>query len=203
MSTPDEKSSVARAGITGHGAGADMRIAPIRWNGLTRGGARFIVRTDPASALGAAVSRLRDQGLAVGDATFQDALRRSGSEWLAQDLRLGEVRKSWKRGIIADLIEDTGLEFFPRFWRGATPTLVVASARAAPDGAEVVVFPHLSMLGGSDRNDSGPLVRKALAALDEEFTRAGVLVSRETLRAIKNDGSPASQKVVRDLLGWR
>lgn len=203
MAEPDKHAAAQPAPITARGDGADMRIAPVRWNGLTRGGARFVVRIDPAAALSAAVDRLQEEGFAPGDDTFRRRLQSEGSEWLAQDLRLGDVRKSWKRGIIAGLVEDTGLEFFPRFWRGATPTLVVACARATSDGTELVVYPHVSIRGGSDSNDAYPLVRRAVTALDERFAAEGVLVSREKLLGIKNDGSPASQKVVKQLLGWR
>ncbi|WP_159500006.1 hypothetical protein [Microbacterium sp. 18062] len=66
-----------------------------------------------------------------------------------------------------------------------------------------MIYPHVSTIGGSDQKDTNPLMRQALAALDEEFARTDVLVSRETIRSIKNDGSPASQAVVREMLDWR
>ena len=169
---------------------------------MSSGASRFVVTLDPREALDLAVQRLASHGFAVGDATFQARLRESGSEWLAQDVRLGDVRTSWKKGIVAWLADGTGLDFFPRFWRGATPTLVVACSRATPQGTELVIFPHVSIRGGSDSNDAYPLVRRAVSDLDDDFIRRGVLVAKEKLRGIKNDGSPASQRVVKELLGW-
>ncbi|MDL5350368.1 hypothetical protein [Microbacterium sp. zg-YB36] len=202
---PDERAfePVTRRNINTAGAGEEMRIAPIGRHGFTSGGGRFVVRTDPGTVMEVAVAQLQAVGFALGDDTFQRLLTESGSEWLAQDLRLGDIKRSRKRGLIAWAVEDTGLEFFRRFWRGATPTLVVASARATPAGAELVIFPHASTRGGPGGNDAGPLIRTTLAVLNDHFSDAGTLVSFERMRGIKNDGSPASQAVVRDLLGWR
>lgn len=194
---------VTRHDITTSGAGEDTRIAPAGWYSFTSGGGRFVVRTDAQAAMQAAVAQLQAVGFAIGDGTFQRLLTESGSEWLAQDLRLGEIKRSWKRGVVAWLVEDTGLEFFRPFWRGATPTLVVSAARATPAGTELVIYPHVSILGGSDANDAGPLMRTTLMALHDHFSSGETLISFERLRGIKNDGSPASQAVVRDLLGWR
>ncbi|MCR2826977.1 hypothetical protein [Microbacterium sp. zg.Y909] len=185
------------------GSGERMRIAPLRWYGFSTGGGRFVVRTDPRSALRAAVAQLQAVGFALGDETFQRRLTESGSKWLAQDLRLGNIKESWKRGFISWVVEDTGLEFFRRFWRGAAPTLVVAAARETASGTELVIYPHTSWRGGSDQNDAAPLMRTTLAALADHFSNSGALISFEKLRGIKNDGSPASQAVVRAMLGWR
>ncbi|MDF2491557.1 MAG: hypothetical protein K0Q58_135, partial [Microbacterium sp.] len=40
MSGRDEDTSTDRPRLTSQGTGADMRIGPVRWNGLTSGGAR-------------------------------------------------------------------------------------------------------------------------------------------------------------------
>lgn len=180
-----------------------MRVAPARWTGFSFGGGRFILTIDPRSALNIAVEHLHATGFDKGDDTFQRILSEAGSEWLAQDLRIGDIKKSWKRGLLAWAVEDTGLEFFKPFWRGVTPSLVVACTRPIDAGTELVIYPHDSIKGGSDRTDSRPLVREALHTLEHRFAEAGQLVSFERMRGIKNDGSPASQKVVRDLLGWR
>lgn len=185
------------------GRGHDARIGPMRRNGLKSGGARFVARLSAPELLDAAVRALAAEGLQPGDQTFQEKVRASGSEWLVQDLRLGDVETSRKRGAIAFWIDGTGLELLPRFWRGATPTLVVASARDGDAGAELVVFPHVSTRGGSHSNDANPLVQRALDVLTGQLTNQNVFVSRENMRGIKNDGSPASQAVVRDLLQWR
>lgn len=180
-----------------------MRIAPARWSGFSFGGGRFIVTIDPRAALDAAVEHLHAVGFDAGDDTFQRLLSDGGSEWLAQDLRIGDIKQSWKRSFIAWAVEDTGLEFFKPFWRGVTPSLVVACTRTTDAGTELVIYPHDSIKGGSDRTDSRPLVSEALQTLERRFSEAGQLISFERMRGIKNDGSPASQKVVRDLLGWR
>ncbi len=203
MAEEEAPAPVTRRDIANAGAGEQMQIAPAGWYSFTTGGGRFVVRTDPQAAMQAAVAQLQAVGFALGDDTFQRLLTESGSEWLAQDLRLGAIKRSWKRGVVAWLVEGTGLEFFRPFWRGATPTLVVASARATPVGTELVIYPHVSILGGSDANDAGPLIRTTLAALNDHFSTTGTLVSSERMQGIKNDGSPASQAVVRDLLGWR
>lgn len=180
-----------------------MRVAPFGGTGVSFGGGRFLVTVDERAALEAAVEHLRTAGFASGDDTFQRLLSETGSEWVAQDLRVGDVKKSWKQSFIAWAAEDTVLEFFRPFWRPVTPSLVVACARASDAGSELVIYPHDSIKGGSDRGDSRRLVQGALQSLKERFSAAGQLVSLERMRGIKNDGSPASQKVVRDLLGWR
>ena len=71
------------------------------------------------------------------------------------------------------------------------------------NGAELVIASHVSVRGASDSNDAAPLLRSVWDGLEERFRADGVFVSREKLWRIENDGSPASQKVVRELLGWR
>ncbi len=99
--------------------------------------------------------------------------------------------------------EGTGLEFFPRFWRGATPTLVVAAARSVGDASELVIYPHYSTRGGSYANDAAPLLRRTVTEIADLYRSRNRLVSSEKLLSLKNDGSPASQAVVREVLGWR
>ena len=203
MPAERDHAPVQRHDITTSGHGEQMRVAPVRWPGFAWGGGRFFVRTDAASAMRVAVAQLQAVGFALGDDTFQRLLAAEGSEWLAQDLRLGNIRESRKRDLIVWLVEDTGLEFFRRFWRGATPTLVVAAARETPRGTELVLYPHASVRGGSYQDDASPLMRTSLMALTDHFAGNGTLISSEKLHGIKNDGSPASQAIVRKLLGWR
>ena len=87
--------------------------------------------------------------------------------------------------------------------RRATPTVVVASARAHADGAELVVFTHPTLIGWSTTNDAAPLVSAAVDRVEAQYAAVGRLVSRETLRGTRNDGAPASQEFVREVLGWR
>ncbi len=189
------------SGISGHGRQA--RVGPLRWNGLPGRAVRFLIDTDAAPALEMAGRDLVAQGFAAGDGSFEERLRRSDSEWIAHDLYLGDVRISRKRGVITWFVEDSVLEFLPRFRRAATPTLVIACARPTREATELLIASHVSVRGASDSNDAAPLLRRAWDVLEERFRADGVFISRETLWKIENDGSPASQKVVRDLLGWR
>ncbi|MDU0346098.1 hypothetical protein RWH44_10330 [Microbacterium sp. KSW2-29] len=163
----------------------------------------MLVRDEPAAAVRRAVDALIAAGFSDGGDAFATAIQESGSEWVARDVRLGDVAKSWKRGVVEFFAEGTGLEFFPKFWRGATPTVVVACARRTTKGAELLVYPHYSVRGGADRNDAAPLVRRAVQGLSDAYEGSGALISSEKLLSIKNDGSPASQAVVREVLGWR
>ncbi|MDQ1178030.1 hypothetical protein [Microbacterium sp. SORGH_AS_0421] len=185
------------------GFGEDAHVGPVRWNGLTRGGARMLVHDDPASTVRRATDALIAAGFSDGGDTFATAIRDSGSEWVARDVRLGDIAKSRKRGVVEFFADGTGFDFFPRFWRGATPTVVVACARRTPEGAELIVYPHYSVRGGADRNDAAPLVRRAVEGLSNAYSASGALIFSEKLLSIKNDGSPASQAVVREVLGWR
>ncbi|MDY0829502.1 hypothetical protein SK224_10265 [Microbacterium sp. BG28] len=164
---------------------------------------RFLIQTDAASALEVARCDLVAQGFAAGGSGFGERVAQSGSEWIAHDLYLGDVGISRKRGVLTWLLEDTGLELIVPFRRPATPTLIVACARPTQGGAELVIASHVSVRGASESNDAAPLLRSVWNRLEERFRAEGVLVSREKLWQIENDGSPASQKVVRDLLGWR
>lgn len=184
------------------GKGGDARVTPVRWNGLSSGASRFFVTVSPQEAVSAAAAQLAAEGFTNRGDEFDQKLRAAGSEWVAQDLLLGDIRKSWKQGLVAWVADGVGLDLFPAFWRPVTPTLVVACARSVPEGTELVIYPHVSIRGGADSNDAFPLVRRAVAALEERFTGQGAFISREKMRGIKNDGSPASQKVVKDLLGW-
>lgn len=185
------------------GSGEDAHVGPVRWNGLTRGGARLVVRDDPESVVRRARDALVAAGFTDGGESFSTAIRESASEWVAQDVRLGDVARSWKRGVVEFFAEGTGLELFPKFWRGASPTVVVACARRTPEGSELVIYPHYSIRGGADRNDAAPLVRRAVQDVSDAYAASGALLSSAKLLSIKNDGSPASQAVVREVLGWR
>lgn len=198
-----EPRSLGKGEATSRGRGRDARIAPIRWNGLPVRAVRFVVADDAPAAMDSAVTRLESEGFASGDGEFAQKVTATGSDWIARDLSLGDIRTSWKRGAVDWFLEGTGLDLIPGFWRGATPTLVVACARPGSVGTELLIATHVSVRGGSDSNDAGPLLLRAADALEKDFVARDVLVSREKLWKIENDGSPASQKVVRDLLGWR
>ncbi|MDR6198625.1 hypothetical protein QE374_000534 [Microbacterium sp. SORGH_AS428] len=189
------------SGISGHGR--DARVGPLRWNGLPGRAARFVVETDAACARDAAVRALELQGFAGGDDGFEEQVLASGSEWTARNLYLGDVTISRKRGAMTWLVEGSGLDFLVPFRRAVTPTLVIVCARACAEATELLIASHVSVRGASDSNDAAPLLRRAWDGIEERFRADGVFVSREKLWRIENDGSPASRKVVRDLLGWR
>lgn len=46
-------------------------------------------------------------------------------------------------------------------------------------------------------------LRESADAISATCAADGTLVSQEQMTGIRNDGSPASQQMVRELLGWR
>lgn len=168
-------------------------------------GVRVIARWAPDVAIRAAVDAFVAVGFETRDDGLSAQLAARGSEWTATALQIGDARKSWKSGIVADLIEATPLELIPGFQRVIAPTLVVVAARESGDGTcELVAYPHTSRKGDpSAYAGAAPRVREAAAAIVAFAQATGALVSNEVMHGIKNDGSPASQRMVREILGWR
>lgn len=96
----------------------------------------------------------------------------------------------------------------------------MVAARELPDSTtELVLYPHTSAkgepagaLGAACRLRTAYEAIAAAGNADAGTAAAGTaaagaaaaaLVSREKLVGIRNDGSPASQQMVRELLGWR
>jgi hypothetical protein len=180
------------------GRGEELRVRPFSVGGIARG-ARLIVRDTPAAALGLALDALRQERFDLGDDRVARALVERGSEWIAQDVRVGHPDPSWNTGFMDAMLSDTLLTVVPGLWRRVTPTVVVASARPHPEGAELVVFSHVTVRGWTSSNDAAPLLKAAL----DRVEASGAVVSRERMHGIPNDGSPASQAFVREVLGWR
>ncbi|BAJ76299.1 hypothetical protein MTES_3335 [Microbacterium testaceum StLB037] len=180
------------------GRGESLRVRPLSLGGLARG-ARLIVRDTPEAALALALDALRQERFDVGDDRIARALCDRGSEWIAQDVRVGHPNPSWNTGFMDAMLSDTVLTVIPGLWRRVTPTLVVASARPHEQGAELVVFSHVTVRGWTSSNDAAPLLKAAL----DRIEGSGVVVSRERMHGIPNDGAPASQAFVREVLGWR
>ncbi|WZH36314.1 MAG: hypothetical protein PIR02_16340 [Microbacterium enclense] len=157
------------------------------------------MRETPDVALAHVVNALREERFDLGDDRIARALRQRGSEWVAQDVRIGHPDPAWNTGFVDAMLSDTVLTVVPGLWRRATPTVVVASARAHEDGAEVVVFSHPTVRGWTSSNDAAPLLTAALDRVDA----TGRVVSRTKMHGIPNDGAPASQAFVREVLGWR
>ncbi len=180
------------------GRGASLQVRPLSVGGIARG-ARLVVRDTPAAALALTLDALQQERFDLGDDRIPRALRDRGSEWIAQDVRIGHPNPSWNTGFLDAMLSDSLLTVIPGLRRHVTPTVVVASARPHEKGAEVVVFSHVTIRGWTSSNDAAPLLK---AALDRVGT-SGKVMSREPLHGIPNDGAPASQAFVRDVLGWR
>ncbi|MDF2993705.1 MAG: hypothetical protein K0S37_4219 [Microbacterium sp.] len=153
----------------------------------------------PDGALALMVNALREERFDLGDDRIARALRQRESEWVAQDVRIGHAEPAWNTGFIDAMLSDTVLTFVPGVWRRATPTIVIVSARAHEEGAEVVVFSHPTVRGWTSSNDAAPLLNAAL----DRVEATGRIVSRTKMHGIPNDGAPASQAFVREVLGWR
>lgn len=188
----------------GRGRGEDARVGLFEFRGLPVG-ARFILRTSPTQAVQLGLDQFVAEGFDLRNDDLHGELARRGSAWTACALQIGDAKRSLRRGLLADLVEDTPLEILPVFARGISPTLVVVSARPLPDGtAELVIYPHTSGRGHPDgATGAAPRIRAAYDRILARATDDELLVAAEKMRGIRNDGSPASQQMVRELLGWR
>jgi len=188
----------------GLGAGREARFHTFERGGVLTG-ARFVLHRPAADAVALAVAHLVAEGFVVRDDDLDARLRGMGSPWLARALEIGDATGSWARWRLADLIEDTPLMFFTRFQRRIALTLVMVAARDQPDGtAELVYYPHTSGRGDPEGAfGAAARLRDCAKAIAEASTADGTLVSYEKMTGIRNDGSPASQQMVRELLGWR
>jgi len=191
-------------GKRGLGSGRDARFHALERGG-TLSGARFILRRPAVDAVALAVAQLLAEGFVIREDGLDERLRGMGSPWLARAVEIGEAKGSWARLRLADLIEDTPLMFFDRFQRRIALTLVVVAARELPDGTtELVYYPHTSGKGDPEGAfGAAARLRDCASAIAEVTTADGTLVTREKMTGIRNDGSPASQEMVRELLGWR
>lgn len=186
------------------GSGRDARTSRGALTGPLRG-ARWVVRSTPERLTRIATDFLVAEGFEVRADGFEDRLRERGSEWTSVALEIGDERRSrrgWWQGFVTD-----DLPFpLPRLLQHVLPpTLVVATARKVASGvAELVVFPHTSRRG--DAEYAAAAAPRVTAAIDGITAAAGsetAMLSHEYLRGLPNDGCPASQEVVHDVLGWR
>lgn len=186
------------------GVGADARFSRLAYSGPLRG-ARLVVRWSPEDAVRLAAEQLIAQGFVARQDGFGDRLHAQGSEWRAVALEIGDAKRS-RRTFWTGLIADEFPFPLPKaLQHSIPPTLVVATARRAADGTtELVVFPHASREGDPEYSwAAAPRITAAVEALTGAATSSAALVDHEVMRGIPNDGCPASQQVVRDLLGWR
>jgi len=186
------------------GSGRDARFHALERGG-TLTGARFVLRRSAADAVALAVAPLVAEGFVAREDDLDARLRGTGSPWQARAVEIGDAKGSWARLRLADLIEDTPLILFPRFQRRIALTLVMVAARGLPDGTtELVYYPHISAKGDPEGAfGAAARLRDCAKAITEACTDDGTLVSHEKMTGIRNDGSPASQQMVRELLGWR
>lgn len=170
-------------------------------------GRRLVVRWSPADAVAAGIEQVLAQGFARRDADLAERLHAEGSAWVAGAAEIGEKRRSWRRGLIADIVEEVlPIDLIPGLRRTAAPTLVVVAARPLPDGTtEVLLMPHASRTGDPEAAfGAAPRVRAAADGLVEAARAAGALVAvdRRTL-GVADPDCPASRKAAKRLLGWK
>lgn len=163
------------------------------------------MRSTPDRLTRIASDFLAAEGFEVRDDDFDGRLRALSSEWTAVALEIGDEKRSrrgWWQGFVTD-----DLPFpLPRFLQHVLPpTLVVAASRRVAAGvAELVVFPHTSGRGDAEyARAAAPRVDAALDGITAAAGSESAMLSHESLRGLANDGCPASQAVVRDVLGWR
>ena len=168
-------------------------------------GARFVLRGTPADAVTLGVTQLVAEGFTAREDDLDARLRQMGSPWRAQAVEIGTADVSWRKQYLQDVIEDTPLIFLNRFQRKISPTLVMAAAQHLPDATiELVLYPHTSRKGDPEGSfGAATRLLDSVEAIAAASAANGTLVSHEKLIGIRNDGSPASQQMVRELLGWR
>lgn len=187
-----------------HGSGRDARTSRFAYSGPLRG-ARWIVRSTPERLVRIANDFLQGEGFEVRADGFEETLRSSGSEWTATALEIGDEKRSkrsWWSGLLTDELPFP----LPRALQHVLPpTLVVSAARRVTSGvAELVVFPHTSRRGDPEHaRAAAPRVSSALERITDAAGAEGAMLSHESLAGIPDDGAPASQAVVREVLGWR
>ena len=175
----------------------------MQWKGFLRG-ARWVVTSTPDRLIRIGTDFLVAEGFDLRDDGYAATLTDRGSEWTAVTLEIGNEersRRGWWQGLVTD-----DLPFpLPRFLQPSIPpTLAVVAARTVSRGvAELVVFPHSSRRG--DPTHASAAAPRVDAAIERITAAAGAetaMLSHETLRGIPNDGNPASQQMVREVLGW-
>ncbi|NRQ51461.1 hypothetical protein [Aeromicrobium stalagmiti] len=192
------------SGSDGLGSGKDARFHFFSRSRVPTG-ARFVLRGTATDAVTLAVAQLVSEGFVAREDDLDARLRQMGSPWLARAVEIGTADVSWPRQYLQDVIEDTPLIFLKRFQRKISPTLVMVAARHLPDATiELVLYPHTSRKGDPEGSfGASTRIRASVEAIVAASTANGIFVSHDTMNGIRNDGSPASQQMVRELLDWR
>lgn len=186
-----------------HGSGRDARVPLPLFTGPLRG-ARWITRSTPERLIRVATELLEQEGFEQRNDGFAEKLQDRGSEWTATALEIGDEKRSERHRLLGLVLDELPFPVPRQFQRVLAPTLVVASARAvSPLVAELVVFPHTSRRGApAHSRAAAPRVRAALEQITAAAGAEGAMLSHESLAGIPDDGSPASQAIVREVLGW-
>ncbi|MBC6494695.1 hypothetical protein BEP68_07600 [Microbacterium sp. 4-7] len=186
-----------------HGSGRDARTPMPMFTGPLRG-ARWITRSTPERLIRVAVEFLEDAGFEQRHDGFDEKLRGRGSEWTAVALEIGDEEKSKRRALLGLVIDELPFPVPRAFQRVLSPTLaVVASRPVGPLVSELIVFPHTSRRGAPPYSRAAaPRVRDALEQITAAAGLEGAMLSHESLAGVPDDGSPVSQAVVREVLGW-
>ncbi|QAY73460.1 hypothetical protein ET445_09035 [Agromyces protaetiae] len=185
---------------------SDARFSGLTSTGMVRG-RRLVVRYVPGDAVRLGVDRLLAQGFARHESDLAALLAAEASEWTAQAVQIGDAKKSWKRGIFADLVEDLVIfDLIPATQRTIAPTLVIVAARALPEArTELLVVPHTSWRGDPGSTDgAASRVEAAIEGVIAVAHAAGALVSADGPSLGLGGGEHgASSKTAKRLLGWR
>ena len=189
-------------GIGNLGSGRDARFNRFLHRHDVLKGGRFVLRRPAVDAVTLAVALLGAEGFVARENDLDARLRERGSQWLAQAVEIGGNKVSWGEGVVDYVLGDTALDIIlrPRI----SHTLVVVSAKELPEAStELHVFPHMSREGrpGSYAGAASRL-SDSLDAIEAACTADGTLISYERSLGVPNEGSPASQAMVKELLGW-
>ncbi len=187
----------------------DTRFIDLVYQGALTG-RRLLVRYSPSEAVQLGVMRLLAQGFSLRQEDLNVALRAEGAAWTAQALTIGDRKKSWQRGIVADLVEDfIPVDLFPALRRTIAPTTVIVTARAISSGnessevTELFIVPLSSNSGDpSSAFGAAPLVRAAIAEVISTAEGQGALISADKqILGVSDPDCPASRSKATQLLG--
>lgn len=182
----------------------DARFLELQHQGALTG-RRLVLRFTPDDSVRLGVDQLLAQGFVRREEDLDAPLRAEGSPWTAQAVRIGDRGKSWRRGIVADLLEDfVPIDLVPGLRRAIAPTVVVVAARSLPEAQTELFVVPLSTRKGDPTAGFGaaPLVRTAIAGVRSVAEEAGAFVSADApIAGVSDPQNPASRKKATQLLG--
>ncbi len=173
-------------------------------------GRRLLVRYSPSDAVQLGASQLFAQGFSLYKDNLSVALKAEGSAWTAQALRIGDSKKSWQRGFVANLVEQVfPVDLIPGLRRTIAPTIVIVTARVLPSDTnssevtELFIVPLSSKSGDpSSAFGAAPLVRAVIAEVISIAEGQGALISADKpILGVSDPDCPASRSKATQLLG--